>query len=69
MDFLDPPSIQPSLSKEEPGSGASSSTSLSDHFSLPAAAPVAPAAAEEPAQGCQVPIQHQTSLAGPQQVD
>ena len=33
MDFLDHPSIQTSLSKDEPGSGASSSASLSsDHF-------------------------------------
>lgn len=33
MDFLDQPSVQPTISKEEPGSGASSSGSLSDHFS------------------------------------
>ena len=33
MDFLDQPSVQPILSKEEPGSGASSSGSLSDHIS------------------------------------
>ena len=33
MDFLDQPSVQPTFSKEEPGSGASSSGSLSDHIS------------------------------------
>lgn len=33
MDFLDQPSVQPTLSKDEPGSGASSSGSLSDHAS------------------------------------
>jgi len=33
MDFLDQPSVQPTISKEEPGSGASSSGSLSDHAS------------------------------------
>ena len=33
MDFLDQPSVQPTISKEEPGSRASSSGSLSDHFS------------------------------------
>lgn len=32
MDFLDQPSIQPILSKEEPGSATSSSGSLSDHI-------------------------------------
>jgi hypothetical protein len=33
MDFLDQPSIQPILTKDEPGSGTSSSGSLSDHIS------------------------------------
>ena len=33
MDFLDQPSVQPTLSKDEPSSGASSSGSLSDHAS------------------------------------
>lgn len=32
MDFLDQPSVQPTIPKEEPGSGASSSGSLSDHI-------------------------------------
>lgn len=32
MDFLDQPSVQPTITKEEPGSGASSSGSLSDHI-------------------------------------
>lgn len=33
MDFLDQPSIQPIITKDEPGSGTSSSGSLSDHIS------------------------------------
>ena len=55
MDFLDHPSIQPSLSKEEPGSGASSSASLSDHFPVH----------DDTGQSSQM---HPQPLQGPQQV-